>query len=242
MAQSSRTVVGPASYFAGQLKSDEDIHVDGIVEGPVQTSRNVTIGASAEVRGPVSATDIVLDGVVIGDVLAHGMLTIGPSGRLIGDIRSAGLRIHDGGTFTGHVEMLGDSSVIPPVSTAADVLTAEPSTEFDDDPAEVTDEGPPAWNSDQHRAVEANLPVESSTLDPPVADGMELDGRPLSEIGVEASDLIDDERLSDEDDTEDPEMDAPPIHETDDLPELLLPGRRRGPARKPQRHRSKRIK
>jgi len=240
MAQSSKTVVGPASYFAGQLNSDEDIHIDGIVEGPVQTSSNVTIGAGAEVRGSVSATDIVLDGVVIGDVLAQGMLTIGPSGRLIGDIRSAGLRIHDGGTFTGHVEMLGDSSTIPPVSSPADVLTAGPSIDPDDDPAGVTDEGPPAWNSDQHRQAESDVPVESSTLDPPEASGVEVDERPLIEIGIETSDLLDSDALSDDDDTEDPELGAPPIQETDDPPELLLPGRRRGPARRPRRRRPKR--
>ncbi len=214
MAQSSKTVLGPASYFVGQLKSDEEVHVDGILEGPLQTSGNLTVAVGAEVRGPVRANDIVLDGMVIGDVHASGLLTIGPGGRLVGDIRAAGLRIHDGGSFTGHVEMLGDSSAIPPVSSPTDLLTTEPPPDPDDDPAAVTDEGPPAWDSDQHRQAEANVRVESSTLDPPEAQGMLPQEQPHHSL-----------LLGDDDDTEDDDVaEAPPIHETDDLPELLLPG------------------
>jgi len=118
MDEGTTTVLGNAAFVAGELASDDDVTVHGTIEGPVTSGRTLRVGPNGDIRGDVSAGDIVLEGAITGEVRARGILEIRSTGRVLGDIHAAGLRIHDGGTFHGQVEMLEDP--VPRSGTTGD--------------------------------------------------------------------------------------------------------------------------
>ncbi len=168
MGQPSRTIIGTAAVIQGDLQSDDDVQIDGTLEGSVETSRDLTIGINGEVKGDLRAHDITLEGQVTGDIYAEGVLEIGANGHLIGDIFAAGLRIHDGGSFRGQVEIAGESNSMEtrgPVNSAldsdggGDTASMTPPNPmfpvpdpFDD---EEDEEEPPAWDTEEHRVADA---------------------------------------------------------------------------------------
>jgi cytoskeletal protein CcmA (bactofilin family) len=210
MNEGTTTVLGTAAVVAGELASDDDVTIHGTVEGPVSSGSTLRVGPNGDIRGDVTAADIHLEGSITGEVRASGILEIGPTGRVIGDIHAAGLRIHDGGTFHGHVEMLDDaidavripgSGPEPPGDLSAETMISPPPEDFD--PAALTvmrsppelpgvdrfsadpDDGPPPeWPSQELVQAERKAAVRSAVERDERAGGPQPE-RSLSEMLTE---------------------------------------------------------
>ena len=88
----------------GELSGDEDLVLDGRVEGRVSLGdHHLTIGPNAEIRADVTAREVTIHGRVLGNVTATGRVEIGASGRLEGDLVAPRLVIHDGAWLSGQV-------------------------------------------------------------------------------------------------------------------------------------------
>jgi cytoskeletal protein CcmA (bactofilin family) len=99
------TVVGPSVNFKGSIKSQSGVHLDGLVEGDVETTGNVIVGEKGQVSANITAQNITISGLVKGNVTAKGRLEIAAKGKLMGDISAAALVIEEGAVFTGHCAM-----------------------------------------------------------------------------------------------------------------------------------------
>ena len=92
--------ISAALKVTGQLESDEDIQVDGHIEGDIK-ARKVIIGAGATVKGTVSGQDVELSGTVTGKVEAASVV-LSKSARIIGDVVHQTLQIEKGAYIDGH--------------------------------------------------------------------------------------------------------------------------------------------
>ncbi len=64
------SVFGPTLRFKGELKAQEDIKIEGRIEGTIQHQQRVLVGTKGEVVATVNAAVIDVDGKVQGDMVA----------------------------------------------------------------------------------------------------------------------------------------------------------------------------
>src|SRR5215216_2958398 len=65
------SVFGPTLRFKGELKAQEDIKIEGRIEGSIHHQQRVVVGAKGEVVATVHAQSIDVDGKVQGDITAR---------------------------------------------------------------------------------------------------------------------------------------------------------------------------
>ena len=103
--QSPETIVATAMRIEGELKSNGNIRIDGIVSGKVHTTQDLFIGPSAQIDADLIASNAVIAGVVKGNVTVKNSLSIADTGRILGNISCGRLNIQDGALFIGNCRM-----------------------------------------------------------------------------------------------------------------------------------------
>ena len=89
--------IGKSIIFKGDLTGDEDIEIEGQIEGKISLPKNqLTIGAHGRVKAELSAKAVVVVGHIIGNVTATERVEIQASGVVEGDIRAPRLLIQEG--------------------------------------------------------------------------------------------------------------------------------------------------
>lgn len=104
-AEGAETIVGTSVKLKGNLKSDGDIIIDGIVTGELKTKGSVIIGKNANIIANIKAKDVIISGAVQGNIEAIDRLEITETGRVVGDISSNVLSIAAGALFSGSSKM-----------------------------------------------------------------------------------------------------------------------------------------
>jgi|SRR5579883_22707 len=104
-ARRQSAIIGPSMHIKGEIRSDEELVVDGEVEGMVESRSLLTIGPNGKVRANIKAREVVIFGSVKGDIEAVEKLAIRDKGQLIGNIKTAGISIDDGAYFKGSIDI-----------------------------------------------------------------------------------------------------------------------------------------
>ena len=93
------SVISAGLRVIGNLESDEDVEVRGIVEGDI-SSRTLTVSEGARVEGAISADQVTVAGTVNGKITAD-RVAIAKSGSMIGDLTYRSLSIEEGASLDG---------------------------------------------------------------------------------------------------------------------------------------------
>jgi len=105
-ASGSKAVIGKTLQFDGNIKGNEDLIVEGTVEGTIMLSNAVvTVSKTGLVRGDILAKIILVEGEVRGEMRGNEVVEIAPSGIVHGDIRAPRVMLQDGCQFKGLVDM-----------------------------------------------------------------------------------------------------------------------------------------
>ena len=103
--------VGKSLKIQGHIVSDENLTIDGDVEGTIAVGdHTLTVGPGATVKADLTARTITVSGTVIGKVRAHELLVLGTTASVIGEIVAARLRMADGAVVEGPVAAAGTRS------------------------------------------------------------------------------------------------------------------------------------
>src|SRR5579859_3390049 len=98
--------LGASLNVKGEISGNEDLHIDGSVEGLVQLEdRKLTVGASAKLTADVVAREVVVYGSVKGNLRARDRIEIKKDGSVVGDLTTARIMIEDGAYFKGSIEI-----------------------------------------------------------------------------------------------------------------------------------------
>jgi cytoskeletal protein CcmA (bactofilin family) len=92
-------------HIKGEIRSDEELMVDGEVEGIIESGSVVTIGRNGKVRANIRAREVAIYGSAKGNIEALEKLAIRDQGSLVGDIKTAGISIDDGAYFKGSIDI-----------------------------------------------------------------------------------------------------------------------------------------
>jgi cytoskeletal protein CcmA (bactofilin family) len=99
------TVIGAGITVEGEIVTDEDITIAGVVRGKVDAKEAVSIEQGATVEADISGSDVSVGGSLTGNVTATDRVVIAAGARMIGDVKAARFTIQDGAQFKGHVDM-----------------------------------------------------------------------------------------------------------------------------------------
>jgi len=100
------TVIGRSVTIRGELTGNEDLFMDGDIEGTITLpGSRLTIGPNARVLADVHGLDIIVFGAVSGNIHAAGRLELRQSASVIGDIFAGRLSIEESAAVKGRVEL-----------------------------------------------------------------------------------------------------------------------------------------
>ena len=102
-----RNVIAKNSTFVGEITSDGDFRVDGILEGTLKTKGKVIIGVDGFIKGTIEATNAEIEGKFSGQLSIANILTIKATANISGDIVVGKLSIEPGATFNASCLMKG---------------------------------------------------------------------------------------------------------------------------------------
>jgi cytoskeletal protein CcmA (bactofilin family) len=99
-------IIGQSIHIKGELTGNEDLTIDGTVEGNIELKENnLTIGPNANIKADIHAKTITITGEAQGNMTAEEKVEIRETGKLRGNIVSPRVVIADGAFFKGSVEM-----------------------------------------------------------------------------------------------------------------------------------------
>ncbi len=101
----SPCVLGPQISVRGTLVGDEDLIIEGRVEGSLTLSGHLVVAEPGVVEANLDVDSIDVRGAVIGDIVASRSITIEKGAQVNGNVRAPRVIIHDGAHFHGAVEM-----------------------------------------------------------------------------------------------------------------------------------------
>lgn len=107
-----RTVsyVGPSVHFDGELKADEGLIIEGVVDGRIEHEGDkMTVGKQGRVNGTIYARVIEVRGLVDGDVHAEELVRLYSSAVITGTVHCERIIMDDGATFNGNMRMNGEA-------------------------------------------------------------------------------------------------------------------------------------
>ena len=114
--------IGPSIKIKGDVSGDEDLLIQGQIEGKVKLGKhNVTIGSDGHVKADVHGRTVVVEGQVEGDLHAKEQIVLRHSARVEGSIAAPRVTLEDGAVFRGGIEMdAGAKNGKPTVGKSAD--------------------------------------------------------------------------------------------------------------------------
>lgn len=117
--------IGQSIVFKGELSGDEDLEIDGQIEGNVRFDNNqLTIGKNGHVQAEVHAKAIIVIGRVTGNLRATERIEIQSTGVVDGDIQAPKLQILEGAVLNGRIDMVGASGGAAQPSTGGSPSTS----------------------------------------------------------------------------------------------------------------------
>jgi cytoskeletal protein CcmA (bactofilin family) len=99
------SVLPPTLRFKGELSAEEDLLIQGSIEGTIHHTQRVTVGKEGRVKADIKAQIIRVEGTVEGDLHAERSVRVDESGNLRGNIHAPSVCLVEGSQFNGAVEM-----------------------------------------------------------------------------------------------------------------------------------------
>jgi len=99
-------IIGPKIRFKGELVGEEDLLIQGQVDGTIDLKNHtLTIGEQGVVRANVLAKTVTIEGTVEGDLFGQERISILASSNVKGNIVAERVTLEDGAKFRGSIDM-----------------------------------------------------------------------------------------------------------------------------------------
>lgn len=104
--QAHQSRLGPSLHVKGEISGDEDLVIDGAVEGVIRLEeRKLMVGPTANVKADITAGEVVVRGNLKGNIFARSRIEVKNDGSVTGDLTTPQVFIEDGALFKGSIEI-----------------------------------------------------------------------------------------------------------------------------------------
>ena len=143
-------VIGSKIHIKGDLSGDEDILIQGVIEGTIELKQHaLTIGQNGVIKANAVAKSITIEGKVEGDLFGDEHITIRKTSDVRGNVSAPRISLEDGAKFHGSMDMEGKVKPVlkPQASTdtsansSKKAKTADKSTSSSENKSEAS----PLW-------------------------------------------------------------------------------------------------
>lgn len=110
---SSINLIGHGTHITGNVHSNGDVRIDGILNGNITTSGKLVVGPSGHVKGDIQCQNADISGEIQGKISVSELLVLKATAKLLGDILTTKISIEPNATFTGTCNM---GAVVKPIS------------------------------------------------------------------------------------------------------------------------------
>ncbi len=99
------SVIGPTLVFKGELEADEDLVIEGQVEGTIaHHKKRLTVGKLGRVKADIDASSVIVEGQLIGDIHGEEVVKLASGADVTGNIFCRRIVIEDGARFNGKID------------------------------------------------------------------------------------------------------------------------------------------
>jgi cytoskeletal protein CcmA (bactofilin family) len=100
-----RNVIAKNTKITGQIVSEGDYRIDGVLERELTTKGRVIIGSGGFVNGTINALNTDIEGTFAGVLNVEKILTVKASANISGDVIVGKLSVEPGATFNASCAM-----------------------------------------------------------------------------------------------------------------------------------------
>jgi len=111
----ARNIISNGTKIQGDIESDGDFRIEGIVNGNVKAKGKIVIGETGQVDGQMKCNSADISGKVKVKLEVSEQTTLRASCQFTGDIVTQKISIEPGAVFSGTCQMNKDKSPILPV-------------------------------------------------------------------------------------------------------------------------------
>jgi len=101
----TKNILASDVEIKGSIKFQNDLTIDGKVEGEIVSPGTLTVGENAEIRGEIKTKGVTVYGKVHGNITVEERCELKSHAVLNGDLKATRLVIEDGATFVGKSEV-----------------------------------------------------------------------------------------------------------------------------------------
>ncbi len=102
-----QAVIGTSISVKGELSGEEDLMIQGRVEGKIDLKKNnVTVGRNGHIKADIYGQVISIEGEVQGNLFGEEKIVIRESGVVRGNMRTPRFSLEDGATFLGSIDTI----------------------------------------------------------------------------------------------------------------------------------------
>ena len=102
---SANTIIGAGTTINGDMVSNGDIRIDGVLKGNLTAKAKILIGPDGSVEGDIEGLQADVLGKVVGKIKVKELLHLRGKATLHGDIYAGKLQIEPTVTFNGQCHM-----------------------------------------------------------------------------------------------------------------------------------------
>jgi cytoskeletal protein CcmA (bactofilin family) len=102
-----QAVIGPSISIKGELSGEEDLMIQGRVEGTIELkNNNVTVGRTGHIKADIYGKVISIEGEVQGNLFGEEKIVVRESAVVRGNMRTPRFSLEDGAKFKGSIDMI----------------------------------------------------------------------------------------------------------------------------------------
>lgn len=98
-------MIGKGTSIKGDIRSDGDFRVDGILHGSIQSNGKIVVGVSGSIEGDINCQNADLSGQVKAIIHVKELLSLKSTSRVTGEVYTSKLAIEPGAKFSGTCNM-----------------------------------------------------------------------------------------------------------------------------------------
>ena len=103
-------VIGRSIRIDGDLKGEEDLRVEGDINGTIQLpNHSLIVGKAGRLKADAYAKSITVDGEMTGDLYGHESVSIRANAKVEGNVVASTVTLEQGARFKGSIDMDPDS-------------------------------------------------------------------------------------------------------------------------------------
>ena len=100
-----RNTIAKNTSITGDIKSEGDFRIDGLVEGTIKTSGRVVIGSEGTVKGTVECSNADIEGDFFGKLIVSELLSLKSTAKINGEVFINKLSVEPNATFNATCSM-----------------------------------------------------------------------------------------------------------------------------------------